>query len=38
MSPELITYARLVSSESTISSDNIAELNKKKYLCLLGFP
>ena len=38
MSPELITYARLISSEETMARQDISDLNKKKYLCLLGFP
>lgn len=36
--PELITYARLISSESTMLKQDIGELSKKKYLTLLGFP
>ena len=36
--PELITYARLISSESTMLTQDISELSKKKYLCLMGFP
>ena len=38
MAPELISFARMVCSEETIANQNIAELHKRKYLCLLGFP
>ena len=36
--PELITYARLISSEASMVNQDVSELSKKKYLCLLGFP
>ena len=36
--PDLITYARLISSEASITNHDINEVHKKKFLCLLGFP